>query len=314
MGNAARVKSIVSVLLLFVMISGTFAFGSDSAIASEAEPVSGNRAARNAPERIISLAPSITEVLFALGVGNKVVGVTRYCDYPPEAGMITRVGGYFDINYEAILSLEPDLVVLLTEHEDARANLRKMGIGVMTVDHSSMDGIMESIGTVARVVGAAAEGARLQTELEVRIARVASAFKNSLRPRVMVAVGRRMDGGNIGEIYISGKDGFYDKLITLAGGVNAYQDSTMKFPAISVEGIVRLDPDVIVEMVPDAKGDNVKERLASHWLSLPSVKAVEEGRIFIFTEDYVVVPGPRFVLLLEELARALHPEIDWGLN
>ena len=312
MGFAARTRILVSVFLSVALTAGAFFCSVSLAAGSVVSLSGGDRAIPQPPKRIISLAPSITEVLFALDEGDKVVGVTRFCDYPPETAGIAKVGGYFDINYEAILSLEPDLVILLSEHEEARVRLLKMGMNVMTVDHSSVDGIMDSIDRVARIIGADAAGTRLYSELEKRIGKVTAAVEGTLRPRVMVAVGRRMDGGNMGEIYVSGRDGFYDELITLAGGVNAYQDRTLKFPALSAEGIIRLNPEIIVEMVPDAKGDDARSRLASHWLSLPSIEAVDDGRVYIFTEDYVVVPGPRFILLLEELARVLHPEHDWG--
>jgi iron complex transport system substrate-binding protein len=117
-----------------------------------------------------------------------------------------------------------------------------------------------------------------------------------------------MDKGSGGEIFISGRDGFYDDLITLAGGVNAYRDETLKFPALSGEGLVRLDPDVILEMVPDLAGEADREFLMDLWRGKKSVRAVQEGRVHILGEDYVVIPGPRFVDLLEDMAEIINVE------
>jgi iron complex transport system substrate-binding protein len=111
-----------------------------------------------------------------------------------------------------------------------------------------------------------------------------------------------MDKGSGGDIFISGRDGFYDDLITLAGGVNAYRDETLKFPAVSDEGLVRLDPDLILEMVPDLTDEADRDSLLNLWRAKQEVRAVRENRVFILGEDYVVVPGPRFIDLLDEIA------------
>ncbi len=115
-----------------------------------------------------------------------------------------------------------------------------------------------------------------------------------------------MDKGSGGEIFISGRDGFYDDLIVLAGGMNVYREETLKFPGISDEGLIRLDPDVILEMVPDLAGESDRESLADLWRSKPGIRAVREGRVHILGEDYVVVPGPRFVDLLEDIATVIN--------
>ena len=115
----------------------------------------------DAPRRIISLAPSITEVLFKLDLGDNVVGVTRYCDYPPQAEDKPKVGGYFDVNYEMLMSLESDLVILLVEHQDAIVRLEELGIPTLTVNHSRVEGILESITTIAERCGVKGKGKNL---------------------------------------------------------------------------------------------------------------------------------------------------------
>ena len=270
------------------------------------------------PARIVSLAPSITETLFALGLGDRVAGVTRYCDYPLDAVGRPVVGGYFDVNYEILISLKPDLVIHTVEHEDARARLTELGFTTLSVNHSRVNGILESITTIAARCGVSEAGEELRRSLEGRIKEIQEGFSPKLPsshapmrplalspPRVLVAVGRLLDKGPGGEVFISGRDGFYDDLIVLAGGVNAYRQETLKFPAISDEGLVRLDPDVIIEMVPDLQGQSDKESLMSIWRARRGVRAVREGQVHILGEDYVVVPGPRFIDLLEDIAEII---------
>jgi iron complex transport system substrate-binding protein len=275
------------------------------------------------PARIVSLAPSITEVLFKLNLGDRVAGVTRYCDYPPEATEKPVVGGYFDVNYEMLLSLEADLVILLTEHQDALDRLEELGVRTLTVNHSRVDGILESITTIANRSGVEETGKSLRSSLEGRMSEIRERklpgsltprhsdtpilrYPDQDRPRVLVAVGRLMDKSSGGEIFISGRDGFYDDLVALAGGVNAYREETLKFPAISDEGLVRLDPDIILEMVPDLTDESDRKSLMDLWRSKRGIRAVRKGQVYILGDDYVVVPGPRFVDLLEDMAEIIN--------
>jgi iron complex transport system substrate-binding protein len=267
------------------------------------------RGRTDAPTRIVSLAPSITEVLFALDLGDRVAGVTRYCDFPPEVVGRPVVGGYFDVNYEMLMSLESDLIILLAEHQEAIVRLEELGLPTLAVNHSRVEGILDSINIIADRCGAKGNGETLRLTLESRVRQVQEGFSlpgshatTLPRPRILVAVGRLMDKGSGGEIFISGRDGFYDDLIAMAGGVNAYREETLKFPAVSDEGLVRLDPDIILEMVPDLAGEADRQTLMDLWHAKSGVRAVREGRVHILGEDYVVVPGPRFVDLLEEMA------------
>jgi len=226
---------------------------------------------------------------------------------------------------------EPDLIILVEEHQDALVRLAELGISTLAVGHSRVAGILESITTIADRSGVHDKGEALRRDLENKIQEIQNSLFSSSplprspssenlspplppapsssdeeRPRVLVAVGRLMDKGSGGEIFISGRDGYYDDLITLAGGVNVYREDTLKFPAISGEGLIRLDPDVILEMVPDLAGETDRESLMNMWRAKPGVRAVREGRVHILGEDYVVVPGPRFVELLEDIAEIIN--------
>ena len=261
--------------------------------------------------RIVSLAPSITETLFALGLGDSVVGVTRYCAYPKEVRTKQEVGGYFDPNYEAILGLQPDLVVLLPEHQKQRDYLARQGIRTLVVDHKTIGGILDSVGVLGEVGGASERAAALVAELRGRIDRIATRVAGLPRPRVLVTMGRDVAAPSIGSLYIAGRGNWYDELLALAGGENAFADA-VPFPRISAEGVLQINPEVIVEMLGDMGGDSPDPKQALlAWRPLTGAKAVRDGRIHLFLEDYAVVPGPRFVQTLERLARVLHPAADW---
>jgi iron complex transport system substrate-binding protein len=260
-------------------------------------------------QRIVSLAPSITESLFSLGLGERIVGVTQYCDYPKEALSKKKVGGYYDPNYEAIVGLRPDLVVLFPEHLAQRQALADMDIETLTLNHNKIENILESILLTGKTCGVGKKAQSLVADIRQRIAKIQDMTKGLPRPRVLVSMGRNMGTGSIQDAYISGGNDYYHELITMAGGKNAYQGD-IAFPAVSKEGIIRMNPEVIIDMIPDIDTTGWNEKaILDEWQSVKEVSAVQSGRVYVFTEDYVVVPGPRFILLLEKIAKVLHPEL-----
>ncbi len=261
---------------------------------------------------IISLAPSITEVLFTLGLGDRVVGVTDFCDYPEEAKAKNKVGGYYDTSYETILSLMPDLVIMLPEHENQREYLKKLGIDILVVDQRDTIGILDSILKIGRLCKKEEKAKYIIDNINSRIERIKEKTKGLAPPRVMICIGRTYGSGNIEDVYICGSKGFYNEWIMLAGGTNVYKEGLIRYPTVTGEGITRMNPEVIIEVVPDLNDRGLKkETLIKEWESLPWVDALKNHRIYIFGQDYVATPGPRFILILEEMARSIHPEAEW---
>jgi len=259
-----------------------------------------------APQRIVSLAPSITEMLFDLGLGAQVVGVTSFCDYPPEALSCAKVGGLLDPNIEAVMALRPDLVVLFESNTAVLTSLQALRIPVLTVQGDTMEQVLAAIGTIAERCGCHERGARRVRELRERIAAVAGAPRPTPPPRVLVSIGRTLGSGKLQDVYVAGEDGFFSELIRLSGGCNACPEKTIRFPLVSAEGIIEMRPDAIIELAADL------ERLAltpagivREWQVVRDLPAVRDGRVYVFTEDYVTVPGPRFVLLLEKMAAVM---------
>ena len=262
--------------------------------------------------RIVSMAPSITETLFALGLGANVVGVSRYCNYPPGVKQKADVGGFFDPNYEAIVSLAPTVVMVLPSHADQMVQLLQLDLQLLEVNQTKLGDIQRSVNQLGKICGVEQAATRLAAALggvEERITRKVSGLP---RPGVLIVVDREMGTGTIREVFVAGKNTFYDDLVKQAGGQNVYAGKLVEYPTLTAEGIVRVNPQVIVEIVPQlAKTELSKDVVTRDWDSLPELNAVRDKRIFIFTESHVAVPGPRYVLLLEQFARVMHPEVDW---
>lgn len=265
-------------------------------------------AAAAMPKRIVSLAPSITESLFALGLGERVVGITSYCRYPPEVEGIARIGGYLTPSYEALAAARPDLVIVLPEHADIIPRLDALGLDVLPLDHRTLDGIVGGLQLIARRCGSAAADA-LVPALASGLARIEGVVGDRPRPRTLIVLGRQGDRSGFRSVLGGGAGGLHHDLVVRAGGLNVLVDSAVSYPSISAEGLLRLDPDAILECAP---GRGAADALRGEWSALPALRAVRTGRVTVFTEACLSVPGPRLVRLVGEMARALHPDAPWS--
>ncbi len=290
--------------LLFLLGAGC----SPSSSSKEASHSISPGAEKAAYTRIVSMAPSITEVLFAVGAGDAVVGVTRYCLYPPEAKGKRNIGGYVDPNYEAVVALEPDLVVLPYSHQDAYLRLEGLGVHCEKVKQDSLEEIVGSVAQLGGLCGDGDRAAALCGEMREGVARVRALAEGSgKRPRVMVVLSRDYGAAQLEQVFITGEKSIHGELVRLAGGDNVYGDEAIAAPILSAEGVVRLNPEVIIELVPGfaAQGGDVEKAMVA-WRALPEVSAVRTGRIYFLTADYVSIPGPRIVQLLEDFYRLIH--------
>ncbi len=262
------------------------------------------------PLRIVSLSPSVTEILYALDLGDKVVGVTRYCLYPPEAKEKPKVGGLLDPSFEAILALKPDLVILVPDQKDFEAGLSQLNLPYLEVSQYGLQEILDSIVKIGEVCGAEQNAQRLSASIEARAKSLGERMANRPRTRALISVGRDYGSGSLGQVYISGPGTFYDELLKLAGGVNAYQEGTVKYPVVSAEGILRMNPEAIIEIAPGVvPGSSEAEAIVRDWQEIPQVSAVMDSRVYVFGEEFMTIPGPRIGLILERLAGALHPKL-----
>lgn len=269
-------------------------------------------AEEKAPQRIISMSRGVTEVLFALELGERVVGVTQFCTYPPEAKTRAKVGAYTDTNYEAIVLLKPDLVVLLPSNKRQGERLGQLGLPCVTVDMRTVDGILKTIEVLGKRCGAQKKAEEVVAGMKKRLERVQKLTKGRVRPRVLLSVDRDVRASSVRQVYLAGRGLFHDDLLKYAGGENAFSQEGIDYPKVSAEGIINMRPDVILELLPQLAGrkEDIKKAEAA-WSSLKVLPAVRTGRVHVLSGEYVSVPGPRVVQTVEDMARLLHPDVDF---
>lgn len=253
------------------------------------------------PERIVSLAPSITEILFALDLGDKVVGVTAHCDYPAEALDKPKVGGYFMTSLEAIIAQNPD-IVFSDGHDPVGAQLEGLEVTMVVLQPKDIAGIFGDIELVGEITGKEEEAEELINEMKVRIADVTlKTAAISERPTVFYEI----DAADLNKPWTVGPGSFIDTLITLAGGENIVKVS-QAYLQISLEEIVASDPEIIIlGDYPFVAPEDVISRPGA-WQELT---AVENEVIYFINPDLTSRPGPRIVVGLEEIAKIIHPEL-----
>lgn len=257
-------------------------------------------AEETAPRRIIALTPSLVETLFALGLGDRVVGVGNYTTWPPAALAKPRLGGLFDPNLERIAALHPDLAVLLPSEGDLGTKLKPLGVEVLIVPDETLADIEASFRTIARRCGTPEVGERLAAELHAGL--VPQPLPGP-PPRVMLSVGRR--AGSLGEVVVAAHGTFLDELLTRLGAENVFADAPSRYPQIGLEEIVARKPEVIVELRAEALAPAVIASLIQDWRVLPQVPAVRDGRVEVIAGNHVLIPGPRLPQFYRELRQAL---------
>lgn len=279
-------------------------FGMLALLLQEAEPVF----AEHPCSRIVSLAPSLTETAYALGLGEQVIAVSRYDSFPPEVKDKLRVGGLYDVNIETLVHLSSSPVLLLREHASFAEQLQKLSIPVLTVDHRSLSGIVDSVRTIGSYC-AAPDWQAQHENFSNGLQRWSNFFRTRTPVDVLVILGGVEKTGSGQDFYVSGADGFYAEAIEITGGKNIHSGPTGLLPAVSIEQIVSADPEVIIEIRPDGSVSSGVARGSLIATLFPRMSAIKSGRVHIISASYASIPGPRFPLLLKDLARILHPEI-----
>jgi iron complex transport system substrate-binding protein len=256
------------------------------------------------PERIVSLVPSVTEMLFAMGAGPQVAGVSNYDRFPPEAAARAKVGGLIDPDIERIISLKPDLVVVYGTQADLRTQMERAGIPVFLYQHSGLPDITTTIRALGVRIGRTTESEALGSRIESEIAEVRRRVAGLPRPRTMLVFGR--DGETLRGIYASGGVGFLHDMLAAAGGSNVFDDVMRQSLQVTTELALARAPEVIVEIGADTASSS--RRSLSAWNALGSVPAVRSKRLYLLTGDGMMNPGPRIAESVRRMAHALHPE------
>jgi iron complex transport system substrate-binding protein len=245
------------------------------------------------------MAPSLTETLFALGLGPRVVGVDDYSVWPAAVAGLPRVGGLINSNLEKVVALRPDLAVLLPSERDIARKLERLGIATLTVPAETLDDVRRAFLLIAARCGVPHTGERAAAAWSAELA--PSAVPGA--PRVMLSVDRQH--GRLGDILVAAHGTFLDELLARLGGVNVFADAVSRYPQVGMEEVVGRAPQVIFELRTEPTPPAAAAALAADWRQLPTLPAVRDGRIAVIAGDYVLVPGPRLPLLYRQMRQAL---------
>ena len=261
------------------------------------------------PMRLVSTVPNITEILFDIGLGDRIVGDSKFTKYPPEAEKIKKIGDLYDVNWEEIARMEVDLALILIENEELRERCQKLGIETLSVDHQSMEGVLASYDLIGERFGldvmrtTQERKAALESKLEDIRSR-AAAFPPV---RVLICIDRTRGSGRLQNMYVAGTNPYFQNAIRWAGGINVAETTGLPVPVVSNEGVIAMNPDVIVDLMIGESSGLSEDDLTGDWKTLGNeVNAVKTGRIHVLTEDYVTIPGPRTPLFVEKLLEILH--------
>ena len=289
-------------LILALALAAVAAVAAAACGRADAPPAAG-------AQRIVSLVPAVTEMLFAIGAGPQVIAVSAYDHFPPDVDKLPKVGALIDPDTERILSLRPDLVVVYGSQNDVEARFKKAGIRIFNYRHGVNEAILATLETIT-ALGAATGHEAQAREVVVRITsdldRVRMRVAGLARPRTMLVIGRQP--GALQGIFVQGGRGFLNEMLGIAGGQNVFEDVTRESVQPSAETILRRAPDVLLELKAMLPAGNYPGGDLEVWNTLASIPAVRDHRVSAIVGDYVVVAGPRIAQGAEAMAKALHPD------
>ena len=270
-------------------------------------PLSAQRGPSSTPQRIVSLVPATTEMLFEMGAGGRLVGVGSYDRFPPEVEKLPRLGGLLDPNIEQLIALRPDLVIIYDTQVELRRQLERAHIPMWGYSIKGLADVTATVRTLGERIGMAPAANASAARIDARLRAVQARVAGRPRPRTLLLFGR--ESGSLRGINASGGYGFLHDLLELAGATDVLADVKQAAVAMSTEMVLARAPEAIIELHygepwPDA-------RLAAErrvWSGLPSLPAVRTGRIALLAGDEFVVPGPRVTRAAERLADFLHPD------
>lgn len=254
--------------------------------------------------RIVSTSPHITETLFAMGLGPRVVGVTIYCAYPKEVLKLPKIGTLLEPDVEAIMALRPDLVIVAEEHQALASQLTHLHIASLKMEGRNLDTIFSGARALGVLTGTTDATERWIGGLRAQLASAATLTAGKPRPTVAFIVGHTP--GKLEGLIAGAGGSYFSDLLRYAGGVNAFADAPVAYPKISLEEILSRNPDVILELSDDTRPTPAD--VMKMWGVQKSLQAVRNGRVHMLESGPFLVPGPRAGDAARILAHLLHPE------
>ncbi len=257
-------------------------------------------------ERVISLSPHITETIYALGMQEKLVAVTDFCRYPPEAAKKTKIGGLLNPNLERILTLKPDLLIGTPAHLELKTKLGSQGMAFLLIPNDRVWDVFKTIDTLGAVLNCARQALALKRQIKDSLHFYAAQARKSMKHplRAMLVIGR--DAPELKNITVAGPATFLSEVWEMAGGKNAFDDLPARYATVNPEAIQTHNPDCIIEFKFRQKWDENKDwENQRQWEKLSTLKAVKSKKIFVLTGDYTLIPGPRIFRLARDFSRII---------
>ena len=260
------------------------------------------------PERIVSLIPAVTEMIYAMGDGSRIAAVSNYDHFPADVARLPRVGGLLDPSVERILAIKPDLVIVYATQRELIERLDRAGIPYFSYQHKALPDIMTTIRAIGARIGSSAQADSVASGMERSLGEIRAKAASLSRPATLLVFER--DPASLRNVFASGGYGFLHDMLEIAGGRNVFADVKKQAVQASTEMLIASKPEVIIELLygDSLKNANIATELRA-WDVLASVPAVRTHRVLALTGDEFVVPGPRVVDATRKLARAIHPDV-----
>jgi iron complex transport system substrate-binding protein len=261
-----------------------------------------------ASQRIISTSPAITEILFALGAGDRVVGVTDYCSFPKKACLLPSIGGPLNPSTETWIALKPDLIIIQEDSVVINKHATILKIPILKVSVNNLENILTSIQAIAKTMQVSKRGNQLVDKINSEIKQYRTRLRK-LKPRqVLMLLSDTNDPSR--DLYAVGRNTFLNELLSIAGGENILPDTMATYPKISKEFIIAKSPEIIIEIGPKSNlsSDGILDRKKT-WGKYPTLNAVKNNRLYFIGADYILIPGPRLINILDDLTRNIHPKL-----
>jgi iron complex transport system substrate-binding protein len=260
------------------------------------------------PQRIVSTAPSITETLYALGLGDRVVGVTMYCTYPPDARSKPKIGSFLEPDFERILALKPDLVLVITNPIQVAEKLRKFGLRAEDINQNSVEDILTSLARIGVLTGTQQKATALASSLRKEMEDVRRSVAGRPRKSALFLVGR--SPGTMQGMVGAGPGTFINELMTLAGADNVLASSPIAYPKVSLENVLSSNPEVILDMGDFAHVEGrplePESKLLEMWSRYPNLRAVQSRSVRQVGSEIFIRPGPRMAEAARQLRAMVH--------
>ncbi len=265
----------------------------------------------SSPQRIVSLSPGITEILFAIGAGNRIVGVTDFCNFPEKAKSLSKVGGLLNPSYETLITLKPDLIIHQPNKHKIKNFTDKLGIRNLPISMLSLDEIFNSIKEIGIAVHRENPADELIQSMQDKIGFHRKRLAGVSQKSVLLILGISND--TMRELYGVGPNTYLGEMLALAGGKNILAETQAQYPKVSKEFIIHESPEVIIEAGPkDILSREASKKRRLGWQKFSTIRAVKNQNIHFIGSDYILIPGPRLVNIIELFIKALHPEIVSG--